>query len=376
MTGHNIHRRRRRSRSARLTHRFTGTEEQMIGRRTLLAGACAAPTAVLTGASGATAAADQPAPANGGLIDVHSHFVPDFYADDARAAGITMPDGMPSWPTWSVDAHLAMMDSAGIDRAVLSLSSPGVVFGDPAATADRARRVNDFAAQVTAAHPDRFGHFATLPLPDIAAAVTEAIRVLDDLHADGVILLSNTAGTYLGNLVLDPLLAVLNDRSARVFVHPTSAPNVNSVDLGRPAPLVEFLFDSARTAIDLVITGQLQRFPRIQWIFSHGGGVMPLVADRVDFFLRRAHLDTINPGAVSAFEKFWYDTAGTPLPRQIPALTSLAGAQRIVYGSDFCFTPPEAVNDQVAALRRAGGVGGVDDWAALTSANAKQLLNW
>ncbi|MEC3953940.1 amidohydrolase family protein [Nocardia sp. CDC153] len=342
----------------------------MIGRRTLLAAAGLVPTVALTGTN-VEAKAEEQAPAAGGLIDLHSHFLPDFYVDEARRAGIAFPDGMPFWPSWSVESHLAMMDATGIDRAVLSISSPGVHFGDAAAAAALARRVNDFAAHVAAEHPGRFGNFAALPLPDIAASVAEAVRALDELHADGVTLLSNAAGTYLGNLTLAPLLTVLNDRSARVFVHPTSPPNANVVNLGRPAPLVEFLFDSARTAVDLVATGQLQRFPRIRWIFSHGGGVMPLVADRVDYFRNQAGLDKVSEGAVSSFQKFWYDTAGTPLPRQLPALTSLVGTEQVVYGSDYCFTSPAAAGEQANSLRNAGEA---SDWATLTTANATRLL--
>lgn len=342
----------------------------MIDRRKLLTAAGLASAGALTGTD-AEVGAEEPTSAEGGLIDLHSHFLPDFYVAEALRAGIAFPDGMPFWPSWSVESHVAMMDATGIDRAVLSISSPGVHFGDAAAAAALARRVNDFAAHVVAEHPGRFGHFAALPLPDIAASVTEAVRALDELHADGVTLLSNAAGTYLGNLVLAPLLTVLNDRSARVFVHPTSPPNANVVNLGRPAPLIEFLFDSARTAVDLVVMEQLQRFPRIRWIFSHGGGVMPLVADRVDYFRRQAGLDKVGEGVVSSFRKFWYDTAGTPLPRQLPALTSLVGTEQIVYGSDYCFTSPAAVGDQADSIRHAGGA---SDWATLTTANAMRLL--
>ena len=92
-----------------------------------------------------------------GLIDIHSHFIPDWYADQARAAGIVDSiDGMPGWPAWSAEAHLALMDEHGIERSMLSLSAPGVHFGDDAAAARLARRTNDFAADLErAVHPDQ-----------------------------------------------------------------------------------------------------------------------------------------------------------------------------------------------------------------------------
>ncbi|WP_245367042.1 amidohydrolase family protein [Nocardia goodfellowii] len=217
--------------------------------------------------------------------------------------------------------------------------------------------------------------FAALPLPDVAASVAEAVRALDELGADGVTLLSNSHGTYLGNLLLDPLLSVLDERGARAFVHPTAPPDAASVTLGRPVPMLEYLFDSARTAIDMVMLGRIDRFPRIQWIFSHGGGVMPLVADRVDFFRAQAGLDKLGgSGAVDALSRFWYDTAGTPFPRQLPILADIAGTDQIVYGSDYCFTPAPAVSAQISSIGAAAGLGGVEDWHALTAANAARLL--
>ena len=102
-----------------------------------------------------------------GFVDVHAHFVTDWYAAQASAAGHQLPDGMLTWPTWSAETHLELMDRSGIDTAVLSVSSPGVHFGDDAAARVLARRLNDFAASVVADHPDRFGWFASLPLPDV-----------------------------------------------------------------------------------------------------------------------------------------------------------------------------------------------------------------
>lgn len=74
-----------------------------------------------------------------GRIDVHAHFVPDFYREAALAAGIQQPDGMPNWPAWSEPLALATMDQMGIQAALLSISSPGVHFGDDAAASRLAR---------------------------------------------------------------------------------------------------------------------------------------------------------------------------------------------------------------------------------------------
>jgi hypothetical protein len=78
-----------------------------------------------------------------GFVDVHAHFLTDAYVARARAAGHDVPDGMPGWPHWSLGEHSELMDRLGIDSAVLSLSSPGVHFGDDEAARVLAREVNE-----------------------------------------------------------------------------------------------------------------------------------------------------------------------------------------------------------------------------------------
>lgn len=83
-----------------------------------------------------------------GFIDVHAHFVTDSYVAAARAAGVEHPDGMPGWPAWSIEEHRDMMKRSGIDKSYLSVSSPGVHFGDDTEARALAREVNEFGARV------------------------------------------------------------------------------------------------------------------------------------------------------------------------------------------------------------------------------------
>lgn len=342
----------------------------MIDRRTLL-GALGAATVsgVALSAVRATAA---PLPVAGGVVDVHSHMVPDFYLREALASGIVFPDGMPKWPSWSVGEHVQMMDGCGIDTAILSVSSPGVHFGNDDKAADLARRVNDFGAGVVAGQP-RLGFFASLPLPNVLASVLEAVRALDQLGAEGVTVMSNAGGMYLGDVALTPLLAALDARSAVVLVHPTSPPNSSAVSLGLPAPMMEFLFDTARTVVNFILLGVVDRFPNIRWVFTHGGGVLPLLADRVDFFRSQVGFGT--PTTPDVLRRLWFDLAGTPVPRQLPALLSTVGQDRLVYGSDYCFTPIAAVQEQIRALDSGAARSGFENWRAATSDNARRLLD-
>ncbi|MFG3248811.1 amidohydrolase family protein [Streptomyces sp. NPDC048187] len=310
-----------------------------------------------------------------GLIDVHAHFVTDGYVAAARSAGVEHPDGMPGWPAWTVEQHLALMERSGIEKSYLSISSPGVHFGDDDAARVLAREVNAFGARVRAEHPRRFGHFASLPLPDVEGSLAEAAHALDELGADGVAVESNHHGLYLGDPRLDPLWEDLDRRGAVVFVHPTSPPHADALALGRPRPMLEFLFDTARTASDLLFRGVLTRHPGIRWVLTHGGGALPLLADRMDMFrtlLGGGPGDA--PSTVEQLGRLWYDMAGTPFPRQIPALDAAFGTDRLLYGSDYCWTPADAALAQTESIDAAVQPSATDTWRNLTTRNAHRLF--
>ena len=307
------------------------------------------------------------------LVDVHSHFVTPDYVEAARAAGHTRPDGMPGYPDWSADRHLRLMDEHGIRVSVLSLSSPGTHFGDDADARALSRRVNEFAAEVVRDRPDRFGHFASLPLPDVDGALAELTYALDELAGFGVVVETNAHGRYLGHPDFTPLWEELDRRGGVVFVHPTSPPAFEQVALDRPRPMLEFVFDSTRTVSDLVFGGVLQRYPRIQWIVTHGGGALPLLADRIQLF-RSTFLgdDTARPASQLVGE-LWFDMAGTPFPNQVPALVRMVGTSRLLYGSDYCWTPAAAVAAQLTSIDRTTPSAG-ETWRALTTRNALLLM--
>lgn len=308
------------------------------------------------------------------LVDVHAHFLTDTYVAAARAAGHIHPAGMPAWPSWSAAEHLRLMDRWGVGRSMLSISAPGIHFGDDTAARSLARHVNDTGAEVRRAHPDRFGHFAALPVPDVDGALAELGYALDELGSDGVAIETNSAGGYLGDRRYEPLYAELDRRRALVFVHPTSPPGAERLALGRPSPMLEFIFDTTRTVSDLAFSGVLVRYPGIRWVFTHGGGALPLLADRMELF-RTVFLaaDADGPSIPEQIGRLWFDMAGTPFPRQVPTLIAAFGSTRLLYGSDYCWTPAAGVEQQISSIDTAEQPDG-DTWRALTSRNAHRLL--
>ncbi|MFF3377223.1 amidohydrolase family protein [Streptomyces sp. NPDC002680] len=311
-----------------------------------------------------------------GLIDVHAHLLPDFYVQQATAAGHAHPDGMGGWPSWSVQAHLDLMDHHGIESAMLSMSSPGVHFGDDKAARLLARRVNEYTAELTRSHPGRFGNFASLALPDVDGALEEIAYAFDELGADGVALMTHTHGVYLGDQRLDPVFAELDRRRAVVFLHPTSPVCWEQSALGRPRPMVEYIFDTARTVTDLVMAGVLTRHPNMRVIVPHCGGAIPVLADRVNEFMSLflPAQQPPSPDAVQQLRALYYDMAGTAFPRQVPALLQLVDPDRVLFGSDYCWTPAPLADAHIAAIDAAESPVDGTTWRSLTTANAQRLF--
>jgi 6-methylsalicylate decarboxylase len=174
------------------------------------------------------------------------HAIPSFYRDLLRKAEIDAAGGR-DLPEWSPEASVPTMGELDVTTAVLSESTPGTTFlPNPADAASLARDINDYLADLVKAHPGRFGFFATVPMPHVDGSAAEVVRSLDELGADGVVLLANNAGTYLGQESQDELFAALDARSAVVFIHPAELPGP-AVD-GVPPFATDFLLDTTRVA--------------------------------------------------------------------------------------------------------------------------------
>jgi predicted TIM-barrel fold metal-dependent hydrolase len=286
-------------------------------------------------------------------IDVHAHHVPDGYRAALVANGHAQPDGFPQIPEWSAAEHVAAMDRLGIATSILSISSPGVHLADEAATRDLAREVNEAGRRAVVDHPGRFGLFASLPLPDVDAAIAEIAFCCDHLDVDGFALLTNVGGTYLGDPAFEPVFAELDRRRARVFLHPTSPPCWERTSLGRPRPMLEFLFDTTRAVVDLVLDGTLARHGDLALIVPHAGATLPLVADRIGAFSLLLGVDPA-VDVLRDLGRLHYDLAGFPVPRQLDALLTLTSLDHLHYGSDYPFTPEFAAAGAVERLAQVG----------------------
>jgi predicted TIM-barrel fold metal-dependent hydrolase len=304
-------------------------------------------------------------------IDVHHHFLPPFYKPLAKGWLDKFATGVAAVMAWTPEASLAAMDEARVSRAVLSISSPGVHFGDDAQARDLARACNDYAVSLGGQHPGRFAFFAALPMPDVEGAIREAERALALDGGRGIGLLSNYGGRYLGEAEFRPLFEWLNRRGAIVYVHPTDAPCCAGLVPQVATPLIEFPVDTARTIASLLWSGTLSAFPNIRFIFSHGGGAMPMVMERVVAmgFVDRSLLAKVPEGAAAALAKLYVDTASVTGAPAMAALAKWLPESHILYGTDF---PWGGLASSRAALARLGLPPA--KLAAIERANATALL--
>lgn len=332
-------------------------DNRIINRRGVIRAASVAAGAAVAGKailSGATASAD-PAQADGAApaelpagnyrIDMHSHFLPPRYRESLLAHGHFFIGGYPL-PEWSPEAAIAFMDAWGIQAQVLSVSDPAVAFLRGTEANDLARYCNDYAADLIARQGDRFGAFATLPMPDVLASIRELDHAFDDLGLDGVALLSAYDGVYLGDPRFEPLMAELNRRKAYVFIHPASIPADAKPELPLPDFLAEFTFDTTRAAILLMTTGVLDRYPDIRFQLSHAGGTLPFLAGRLGV-VSASPVGEYWPDALpevsllhseELISRFYYDTALSSHPSAMRAVTSVADQSHVVFGSDWPFS--------------------------------------
>src|SRR3984893_14143370 len=238
-------------------------------------------------------------------IDVHHHF----YAPEYLAVMGDMAK-RPVVRDWSVARSLEEMDKNGVGTAVLSLSPPGLHHTGKEATRRLARAVNEHAATMRAAHSARYGHFASVPMPDVEGTLAEIAYALDTLKAHGIQFMTSYGERYPGDPDFAPVMDELNRRRALVFIHPLApvccAPSLRWI---QPS-LFEFTQDTNRCVFSLLLTGTLARFPDIRFIICHSGAAVPILAGRAAVMgFGSQFADKMPDGIDHELRKLHYDVA-------------------------------------------------------------------
>ena len=343
------------------------------GRRKVLRGLAAAgigaSTTIIAGPRSTSAqvtAVGKPA-----LIDIHHHIVPPFYLAEnrERIAGSRGGQISPAWLEWTPAQALDAMDRHNVRTAVLSLSTPGVWFGDAEAARRTARQCNDYAAELGRSHPHRFGLFAALPLPDTDGSLREIEYAMDVLKADGIGLLTSYGDKWLGDASYQPVFEELNRRKAVVFVHPTTPNCCRTLMPGISTIVAEVPQDTTRTVMSLLFSGALTRFRDIRFIFCHAGGGVPVIADRMRQYGPKEAIEKLPDGVDYELKRLYYDIAVSGHRPAIAALTSFVPASQILFGSDF---PYQKLADTADSFPQLGLA--MSDMEAIGRKNALALL--
>jgi predicted TIM-barrel fold metal-dependent hydrolase len=310
----------------------------ILNRRGFLTGAAAiAGTAAFGGIDLVSKASAQAKPHR---IDVHHHVAPPAWVEALKKAGKISPPV----ENWNVEKSLADMEKGGVATAMVSPTTPQVTFLGKEEAARVARECNEYSKKLMSDHPGKFGLFATLPLPHVDEALKEIAYAFDTLKADGIGMMTSYGDKWLGYPEFAPVWEELNKRKATVYTHPDGANCCVNLVKGLPETIVEFGADTTRSIGNLIFSGTAQRFPDINFIFSHGGGVLTASAERFQIQMvntppykgkfTREDVD-------KQLQRFYYDTAQISNAVTIDALVKLVPVSQVVFGSDFPYRSSE-----------------------------------
>lgn len=333
------------------------------GRREFLTGLAALGAGALLPGAGAAQT-----PAKPFRIDVHHHFSsPGFVAEiTGRKTGQA--------PLMRLTAQKSIedMDKGGVATSILSISEPSVFFGNYDAARALARETNDFCARLMTEYPGRFGLFGTVPLPDVEGALREIEYVLDTLKADGICMMTDYEGKFLGDPAFTPVMEELNRRKAVVYTHPFRNACCRNLVPDVFEPTIELGTDTTRTIASLMFSGTAAKFPDIKFIFSHAGGTAPFLVQRFTYLanLRKDLQPRLADGPISLMQKFYYDTANASTVHPLAALMKLVTPSQVLFGTDFPFLTAAAT----AADLRETRMFSEQDLQAIERGNAARLM--
>jgi 6-methylsalicylate decarboxylase len=279
-------------------------------------------------------------------IDVHHHLFPPAFVASLIDNGHYLSKGIAA--RWTPEVSLADMDAGGVARAYTSITAPGFALVADSLLVKVNRECNEYGAGLIG---NRFGFFASLPLPDVDASLAEIAYALDVLKADGIGLLTSYRNKWLGDAAFSPVLDELNRRKAVVYVHPTAPDCCRNLLDGVADWVIEFPADTARTVASLLFSGTVARCPDIRFIFAHVGGVVPLLATH---FERVVEVDAqarskVPGGAMAALRRFHYDTALRMHETGLFTAVKTVGVSQLLFGTDAPLRESRAQAEGLAA---------------------------
>ena len=283
-----------------------------------------------------------------GVIDVHSHIITPEFISSLEQENRLMDEGFPL-PKYDVNAHLKWMDEAGVQTSILTLAAP------QPSSASIIRQTNETAAKLKREHHGRYLFCAALPLPDVNAAIREAIYALDTLKADGIKLATNVQGQYLGAPELDTLFSVLNERKAVVILHPHRPDPVNrQVMQQTPLAMQEYLSETTRAVSNMITRNVLARYPQVKVVVPHCGAYLPLAVPRMKSLtpVMQANQMVGKIDWEANLAALYYDLAGAHSPEVIRMMLTITTPDHLLYGSDYPYVAPQVLTASLERMKQ------------------------
>ncbi|MEE8524223.1 MAG: amidohydrolase family protein [Thermoanaerobaculia bacterium] len=322
------------------------------------------------------------------IVDFHNHYFPPDYVEAIRRGPsnfrVTIDgDGNPvlhSPGDYNVlvpghrdlDVRTRVLDEAGVDVQVLTLTAPATSIETPERAAELASLVNDRLAAAAVERGDRFTALGHLPMNAPEEAVRELERGVGELGLRGFMLLSNASGVPLADPRFEPLWKRADAHQCVIYIHPTYPVGVEAMEDYMLMPLVGFTLDTTLAAAHLVFAGVPERHPGIRWVLGHLGGTIPYLAERLDrgFEAFERCRENIPRPPTEYLKDFYYDTVNFD-PKALRLAIDFAGVDRILAGSDY----PHMIGslDKMVSSIRSLGLGAADQ-AKVLGGNARRLL--
>jgi aminocarboxymuconate-semialdehyde decarboxylase len=309
------------------------------------------------------------------VIDVHTHMITLEWLDamqkqskgkygvkKTKAGQDTVYQGDTPFMTlfpemWDYEKRIADMDKAGVDIAIVSLTSPNVFWGAREASLAAAKQVNDSMAAQQRARPDRIRWFTSLPWQYPEEAKAELDRTVK-AGAVGVMVLANIDGKDLTDPLFAPTWAEIDKLGLPVLVHPTNPQGADALHMNELGlvPPIGFMVDTTVAISRMILAGFIDRHPNLKLIAAHGGAALPYLAGRLD----RCHemipacAEFIKDKPSTYLQRIWYDSVVYD-QRALELCISVAGSpDRVLYGSDY----PHNIGDMKGCLARVNALPG------------------
>jgi aminocarboxymuconate-semialdehyde decarboxylase len=302
------------------------------------------------------------------VVDVHTHMLNEEFLKLLRKHGKgyqvkkvvggqtgIFKDGAPFMTLmpgmFDYDLRIQAMDAAGVDIAIVTLTSPNVYWGSAKTSLDAAKLINDDMAARQKQYPSRIRFMCSLPWQHPKLAIAELKRACDELGAVGVMVLANIDGVSLTDRRFSSVWKEINRRALPVLVHPTAPPGTAELDVMRYNLIasVGFMFDTSLAVARMIYDGFFDRHPNLKLIASHGGGALPYIAGRLDicFANMPACRERISAPPISYLKRIYYDSVVFQ-QESLELALKVGGDGNVLYGSDY----PHNIGDMKGCLAR------------------------